>query len=72
MTLIKQPGFGYHLNALNAHGKPNELNKAFHAFTTVVPEMTIFRLLMDIVPQLDFFVCGHSRGLLLLNSHHVL
>ena len=49
-------GFNYPLNALSSHEKPNELAQAFHDILAAPPDVSIYRIIMDMVPQLDFFV----------------
>ncbi|KAH9920872.1 cytochrome P450 [Epithele typhae] len=55
LDIIGLAGFGYDLEALSLDGKPNELCEAFgHIFGTA-PPVSILRLFMAFVPQLDFF-----------------
>ncbi|KAI0374515.1 cytochrome P450 [Pilatotrama ljubarskyi] len=71
LDVIGLAGFDYHLGALDAHGgKPNELYQAFAKIFAVVPPVSLFRILMDFFPSLDFFV--RALTLLRLFSHGAL
>ncbi|KAH9891037.1 cytochrome P450 [Cubamyces lactineus] len=61
LDVIGLAGFDYHLEALNAHGKPNELNEAFYQLFNVTPPLSLYRLLMDNLPFLDFFPDKRAR-----------
>ncbi|KAJ8489630.1 hypothetical protein ONZ51_g2815 [Trametes cubensis] len=62
LDVIGLAGFDYHLEALNAHGKPNELNEAFYQLFSVTPPLSLYRLLMDNLPFLDFFPDRRARA----------
>ncbi|KAJ8482004.1 hypothetical protein ONZ51_g5636 [Trametes cubensis] len=47
--------FGYHLEALNARGSPNELNQAFYRIFLATPPISILRIIKDYLPFLDLF-----------------
>ncbi|KAI0336186.1 cytochrome P450 [Cubamyces sp. BRFM 1775] len=55
LDVIGLAGFDYHLEALNALGKPNELNEAFYQLFSSTPPLSIQRLLVDNLPFLDWF-----------------
>ncbi|KAI8968082.1 cytochrome P450 [Trametes punicea] len=55
LDVIGLAGFDYHLEALNATGKPNELNQAFYRIFLAVPRLSIYRIFVDYLPFLDFF-----------------
>ncbi|KAH9915437.1 cytochrome P450 [Epithele typhae] len=63
LDAIAETGFGLHLDSLNMRETPNALQQAFHDILSVPPEVSIFRLLMDMVPQLDFFPDERTRSI---------
>ncbi|KAL1952234.1 hypothetical protein VTO73DRAFT_1383 [Trametes versicolor] len=55
LDVIGLAGFGYELNSLKTTEKPNELAQAFHHIFNATPPVSLYRILMDFLPFLDFF-----------------
>ncbi|OSD05876.1 cytochrome P450 [Trametes coccinea BRFM310] len=55
LDVIGLGGFGYHLNALNDAGDPNELEQAYGEIFGTIPPVSLYRIFMDCFPFLDFF-----------------
>ncbi|KAI0742839.1 cytochrome P450 [Daedaleopsis nitida] len=55
LDVIGLAGFDYQLNALNSAGDSNELNQAFSQIFSATPPVSIFRIIMDHLPSLDWF-----------------
>ncbi|KAH9891029.1 cytochrome P450 [Cubamyces lactineus] len=55
LDAISLAGFGLDLKALNKNGESNEIDEAFCEIFSAVPPVTIYRVMMDWLPFLDFF-----------------
>ncbi|KAI0336177.1 cytochrome P450 [Cubamyces sp. BRFM 1775] len=55
LDVISLAGFGLDLKALNKSGESNEIDESFCEIFSAVPPVTLYRVLMDWFPSLDFF-----------------
>ncbi|KAI0651519.1 cytochrome P450 [Trametes meyenii] len=63
LDVIGLAGFDYHLEALNAKDRPTELNEAFSHIFNATPPVSIFRIIMDFLPFLDFFPDERTKAI---------